>query len=56
MMEGFFRRLLDINTNLTSCALATHGEIVLIVSQRSTLALVQEELDELVEPDPNMPI
>lgn len=46
--EAFFHRLLDINTNLTSCALATHGDIVLVVCQRPTLGLVQEELDELV--------
>lgn len=46
--ETFFHRLLDINTNLTSCALATHGDIVLVVCQRPTLGLVQEELDELV--------
>lgn len=46
--EAFFHRCLDINTNLTSCALATHGDIVLVVSQRPSLGLVQEELDELV--------
>jgi hypothetical protein len=46
--EAFFHRLLDINTNLTSCALATHGNIVLVVCQRQTLGLFQEELDELV--------
>jgi hypothetical protein len=46
--EGFYRRLLDLNTNLTSCALAIHNDIVLIVAQRPTAALVQEELDELV--------
>jgi hypothetical protein len=47
-LEAFYRRLLDINTNLTSCALSTHGDIVLIVSQRPIAGLVQEELDELV--------
>jgi len=46
--EAFYRRLLDLNTNLSSCALATHGNIVLVVSQRPTAGLVQEELDELV--------
>jgi hypothetical protein len=46
--EAFFRRLLDINTNLTSCALSLHGEIVLIVAQRPIVGLVQEVLDELV--------
>jgi hypothetical protein len=47
-LEAFYRRLLDINTNLTSCALATHGDIVLVVAQRPTAGLVQDELDELV--------
>jgi Putative bacterial sensory transduction regulator len=46
--EAFFHRLLDINTNLTSCALATHGEIVLVVCQRPTVGLSQSELEELV--------
>jgi hypothetical protein len=46
--EAFFHRLLDINTNLTSCALATHGDIVLVVSQRPTVGLMQTELEELV--------
>jgi hypothetical protein len=45
--EAFYRRLLDINSNLSSCALSTHGDIVLIVAQRHTIGLVQEELDEL---------
>lgn len=45
---GFYKKLLDINSNLTNCALSTHGDIVLIVSQRPTLGLVQDELDELV--------
>jgi hypothetical protein len=46
--EAFYRRLLDINNSLSSCALATFGELVLVVSQRSTKGLIQEELDELV--------
>jgi len=46
--EAFYRRLLDINSNLSSCALATFGDLVLVVSQRPTKGLVQEELDELV--------
>jgi hypothetical protein len=37
-----------LNANLSSCALATHENIVLVVAQRPTLGLVQEELDELV--------
>ncbi len=47
-IEQFYKRCLDINSNLNSCALATHGDIVLVVSQRPTHGLVQEELDELV--------
>ncbi|MGH9550826.1 MAG: YbjN domain-containing protein [Terriglobales bacterium] len=47
-LEGFYRRLLDINTNLTACALGTHGDIVLVVSQRATVGMVQDEMDELV--------
>ncbi len=46
--EAFYRRLLDINANLSSCALATHENTVLVVYQRPTLGLDQEELDELV--------
>jgi len=46
--EAFYRHLLDINTSLTSCALSTHGDIVLIVAQRPTIGMTQEELDELV--------
>ncbi|HEY9714028.1 MAG TPA: YbjN domain-containing protein, partial [Chroococcales cyanobacterium] len=46
--EAFFKHLLDINTNLTSCALSTHGDIVLVVAQRPTLGLTQDEVDELV--------
>jgi hypothetical protein len=45
--EAFYRRLLDINSNLSSCALSTHGEVVLVVAQRHTVGLVQEELDDL---------
>jgi hypothetical protein len=46
--EIFYRRLLDINSNLSSCALATFGEVVFVVAQRPTHGMVQEELDELV--------
>lgn len=45
--EAFFRRLLDVNCNMSSCALATHGDVVLVVAQRPTLGLIQEEVDEL---------
>jgi hypothetical protein len=46
--ENFYRRLLDINSNLSSCALATYGDVVLVLTQRPTIGLIQEELDELV--------
>jgi hypothetical protein len=47
-MEAFYRRLLDINADLSGCALATYESVVLVVAQRPTLALDQEELDALV--------
>lgn len=46
--EAFYRRLLDINANLSCCALSTHENIVLVVAQRHTIGLTQEEMDELV--------
>ncbi len=46
--ELFYRRLLDLNGTLSSCALSTHEELVLVVAQRPTFGLVQEELDDLV--------
>lgn len=44
----FYRHLLDINTTLTSCALGTSENTVLVVSQRSTAQLDQEELDSMI--------
>jgi len=46
--EIFYRRLLDLNGTLSSCALSTHEDLVLVVAQRPTFGLVQEELDDLV--------
>lgn len=46
--EAFYRHLLDMNTDLSSCSLSTHEDIVLVVAQRPTAALDQEELDSLV--------
>ena len=46
--EAFYRKLLDINSGLSSCALGTHENVVLVVAQRPTLALDQEELEALV--------
>ena len=45
--ESFYRKLLDINCNLNSCALAAHDNVVLVVAQRPTQGLIQEEVDEL---------
>ncbi|MBU6451943.1 MAG: hypothetical protein KGS72_09220 [Cyanobacteria bacterium REEB67] len=46
--EAFYRHLLDLNGTLSSCALSTHEQIVLVVAQRPTFGIVQEELDDLV--------
>jgi hypothetical protein len=46
--ELFYRKLLDLNGTLSSCALCTHDNVVLVVAQRPTFGLVQEELDDLV--------
>jgi hypothetical protein len=59
-LEAFYRRILDINADLSACALATfenrnpnarpdqNNGVVLVVAQRPTMALDQEELDALV--------
>jgi len=47
-LEGFYRHLLNLNGTLSSCALCTHENLVLVVSQRPTFGLMQEELDDLV--------
>ncbi|CAN5616192.1 hypothetical protein BH11CYA1_BH11CYA1_40700 [soil metagenome] len=47
-LEQFYRRLLDLNGTLSSCAISTHEDLVLVVAQRPTFGLVQEELDDLV--------
>lgn len=46
--EMCYRKLLDLNSNLSSCALSTHDDIVLVVAQRPTFGLNQEELDDLI--------
>lgn len=46
--ESFYRRLLDLNSNLTSCALSTYDNYVLVISQRMSKGLVQSELDDMV--------
>lgn len=47
-LETFYRHLLDLNSSMSNCALATHENLVLIVAQRPTRGLTQEELDNLV--------
>jgi len=46
--EGLYRHLLELNNNLSSCALSIYNDLILVVSQRPTLGLSQEEMDELV--------
>ncbi len=46
--EKFYRYLLELNSDLSSCALSVYHDLVLVVSQRPTLGLSQEEMDELV--------
>lgn len=46
--EAMYRKLLDLNSSLSSCALSTHDNIVLVVAQRPIFGMVQEELDDLV--------
>lgn len=46
--EQFYRRLLDLNCNLSSCQLATYENYVLVLSQRQTLGITQEEVDSIV--------
>jgi hypothetical protein len=47
-VTAFYRHLLDVNSNLTSCALATSDNAVLVVAQRATAQLDQEELDSMI--------
>lgn len=47
-LEDIYRHLLDLNSSMSNCALATHQNLVLIVAQRPTRGLTQEELDNLV--------
>ncbi len=46
--EQFYRHLLELNSDLSSCALSVYNDVVLVVVQRPTLGLSQEEMDELV--------
>ena len=46
--EQFYRKLLDLNTDLNSCALSICEDIVLVVAQRHTGGLTEQELDEIV--------
>lgn len=47
-LERFYRRLLDLNSNLASCHLATYDNYVLVLTQRQTLGITQEEVDSMV--------
>lgn len=46
--EKFYRRLLDLNSNLASCHLATYENYVLVLTQRQTTGITQEEVDSMV--------
>lgn len=46
--EVFYRHLLELNNDLSSCAISVYNDLVLVVTQRPTLGLSQEEMDELV--------
>jgi hypothetical protein len=46
--EQFYRHLLELNNDLSSCSLSVYHDLVLVVAQRPTLGLSQEEMDELV--------
>lgn len=46
--EHFYRYLLELNNDLSFCSLSVYNDLVLVVSQRPTLGLSQEEMDELV--------
>lgn len=47
-VEQFYRRLLDLNSNLGSCHLATYENYVLVVTQRQITGILQEEVDSMV--------
>jgi Putative bacterial sensory transduction regulator len=47
-LTEFYRHLLDINATLTCCALSTSDNAVLVVAQRHTAQLDQEEVDDMV--------
>lgn len=46
--EQFYQKLLSINSDLSNCALALYQDVVLVVAQRQTQGLSQEELDSIV--------
>ena len=45
----FYRKLLDHNNNLLGCTLSTDKDVVMLVAQRHTLGISQEELDDMVD-------
>jgi hypothetical protein len=46
---AFYRKMLDVNSGLANCALATDKDVAILVVMRPTLGLDQEELDSLVD-------
>jgi hypothetical protein len=46
--EAFYRHLLDLNSNLASCHLATYENYVLVLAQRQTSGISQEDVDSVV--------
>jgi hypothetical protein len=46
--EAFYRHLLDLNGNLASCHLATYDNYVLVLAQRQTNGITQEDVDSTV--------
>ena len=46
--EAFYRKLLEINRDLSGCCLSLFDEVVMVTGQRPTRGLDQEELNDLV--------
>ena len=46
--EEFYKHLLEVNANLSCCALAISEGAVIVVAQRHTMQLDQEELDDMI--------
>jgi hypothetical protein len=46
--ENFYRQLLDLNNKLSTCHLATENNFVLVLAQRNTTGISQEEFDTII--------